>query len=322
MFIDPDRSIRALSLKEHLQSWLLALVAIALVLGMAACGGDGDSDNNNDVDRGPTTIATTASLNGLYWDADGSKLYLTDDSSNALRVWDGSEGFSQSAALPDAPASGATLGQIVRASDGVLYVTRFGFGVDGTVIAVSPAGDSYNLTGLDATRRRIGLANTPDGSLIVGWFIKGGSGALSELLVDGSQAQESELVTGLGKPVGVTVVGDRLLVSDQNSGHVLEYSLSAVRANPATAEDGKVLATFTTLDGIDLMAAASDGTLYFGGSGGSLFALDAAGKVSVLASGWPKLRGVSVDEANRRIFVAAAAVDEQSTPSLRIVPMD
>lgn len=201
-------------------------------------------------------------------------------------------------------------------------MTRFGFGVDGTIVAVPTSGASYNLTGLDATRRRIGLANTDDGAIIVGWFIKGGSGALSELSVNGTEATEVELVTGLGKPAGVAVVGDRLLVNDQNSCNILEYSLKAVRAIPATLSDGKVLATFTTLDGIDLMTADSNGTLYFGGSGGSLFALDSAGKVSVLASGWPALRGVAVDNAHRRLFVAATAADTQSTPSVRIVPLD
>ena len=130
-------------------------------------------------------------------------------------------------------------------------MTRFGFGVDGTIVAVPTSGASYNLTGLDATRRRIGLANTDDGAIIVGWFIKGGSGALSELSVNGTEATEVELVTGLGKPVGVAVVGDRLLVNDQNSGNILEYSLKAVRAIPATLSDGKVLAKGTPAEIVD-----------------------------------------------------------------------
>lgn len=293
---------------------LMAGAALAL-FGLAACGGD-------DVDRGPTTLAVSASLDGLYWDASQSRLVLTDDTANALRQWDGDQDFPVLAALPTAPTSGATLGQITKAADGTLYTTRFGFGTDGTVVAVPKSGAAYNLNGLDAKRRRIGITTAADGALLVGWFIKGGSGAISELSVQGDQASEKELVTGLGKPVGLAVTGDRLVVGDQNSGKVLAYSLSAARAQVATEADGQVLATFTTLDGIDLMTAASDGTLYFGGSGGSLFALGPKGDIKVLATGWPKLRGVAYDEAHRRLFVAATAVDAQSTPSIRIVPID
>ena len=296
---------------------LLTGATLAL-LSLTACGGDGDS-----VDRGPSTLAVAgASLNGLYWDAGQSKLYLTDDKSNAIRVWDGDKGFAQTMALPAPPASGATLGQITGDSKGVLYTTRFGFGTDGAVVAVPGATASANLGGLDATRRRIAITTASDGALIDSWFIKGGSVAISQLSVSGAQASEQELVTGLGKPVGVAVVGDRLFVNDQNSGNVLLFSLGAARAKPATLADGQVLATFTTLDGIDLMTASRDGTLFFGGSGGRLFAVNPKGEVRVLASGWPKIRGVAYDDAHGRLFVAVAAADASSAPTVRIVPID
>ncbi|HOB66224.1 hypothetical protein [Ottowia sp.] len=303
------------SLASRLRRALLTGAALVL-LGLSACGG------SDELDRGPTTLPVSAALNGLYWDVGTSRLYLTDDATNTIRVWDGDKSFASSMALPSPPASGVTLGQIAGGKDGTLYVTRFGFGTDGTVIAVPKMGAAVNLKGLDATRRRIGLAIAPDGALIDGWFIKGGAGALSLLTVNGVQASETELVTGLGKPVGVAVAGDQLFVSDQNTGNVLSYSLSRVRAKPATLADGKVLATFTTLDGIDLMTAASDGTLFFGGSGGRLFQLSPKGEVKVLATGWPKVRGVAYDEANRRLFVAVVAADASSQSSIRIVPIN
>ncbi|WP_353234589.1 hypothetical protein [Diaphorobacter ruginosibacter] len=302
-------------LKSGLRRMLLAgMVSAAAVL--SACGG-GDS-----VDRGPTTINVSADLNGLYWDKAESRLFLSDDTANNIRAWDGGTRFPQYAALTEAPQSGATLGQITRTSDGTLYVTRFGFGTDGAVVAVPKTGSAYNLSGTDTLRRRIGLTTTPDGALLDGWFIKGGSGAVSELTLSGSAASEHELITGLGKPVGLAVVGDTIYVSDQNSGNVLSYSLSKVRANPATLADGKLIATFTTLDGIDLMAAASDGTLFFGGSGGKLFRISPKGETSVIASGWPKIKGVAYDENNRRLFAAVAAADASSDASIRIVPVD
>ena len=296
---------------------LLMVGMASAVVTLSACG-----DGGGDVDRGPTTIALTGKLNGLYWDSSESRLFLTDDSANNIRVWDGGNLFPPYAALTAAPASGATLGQRTRTADGTLYTTRFGFGTDGAVVAVPKNGVAYNLSGTDPLRRRIGITTTPDGGLLDGWFIKGGTGAVSELTVKGTAASERELITGLGKPVGVAVAGDVLWVSDQNTGNILSYSLAKVRANPAKLADGKIVATFTTLDGIDLMTAAPDGTLFFGGSGGKLFRISPTGTTTVLASGWPKMMGVSYDQGNRRLFVAVAAADANSSASVRIVPID
>ena len=74
-----------------------ALATSVALLALAACGGSDD-----DVDRGPTTIETQAKLNGLYWDARASRLYLTDDdaSVNAIRTWDGDTQFPVTYKLP------------------------------------------------------------------------------------------------------------------------------------------------------------------------------------------------------------------------------
>ena len=300
----------------HRTRRMLVTGLLAGLVTLSACGG------GDDTPRGPTTLPVAAKLNGLYWDKTESKLYLTDETANNIRVWDGDKAFPQHAALPTAPASGASLGQITRTTDGTFYVTRFGFGTSGAVVAVPKTGSSFNLTGTDSQRRRIGITTTPDGTLIDGWFVKGGSGAISQITVTGTQASEKELVTGLGKPVGLAAVGDTLYVSDQNTGNVLSFSLSKARAQAQGLSDGKVLATFTTLDGIDLMTSASDGTLFFGGSGGKLFKMGSTGTVTVLASGWPKIKGVAYDEAHRRLFAAVDAADATSTASVRIVPID
>ena len=294
---------------------LVGLAGAAVTL--SACGGGG-----SDADRGPTTLSVSADLNGLYWDKSESRLFVSDEKANTIRVWEGGTQFAQYAALPTAPASGSTLGQVTRGSDGTVYVTRFGFGTDGAVAAVPKSGAAYNLTGTDSLRRRIGITPTPDGSLLDGWFIKGGAGAVSELKISGTAATETELITGFGKPVGLAVVRDAVYVSDQNSGQVLSFSLAKLRAAPATVADGKLIATFSSSDGIDLMTAASDGSLFFGGSGGKLFRVSPKGDISVLASGWPKIRGVAYDEKNRRLFVGVVAADAASQSSVRIVPID
>lgn len=300
------------------------LATSVALLALAACGGSDD-----DVDRGPTTIELQAKLNSLYWDARASRLYLTDDDAgvNAIKTWDGDKGFSVVYPLPAMAADQRpTLGQLTRGADGNLYATRFGFGSYGTVVAVPSTGSSFNLMGLDGARRRIGITPTADGKLIDGWFRGGGSGpsgVISELTVGAAGlAGERDLVTGLSKPAGVAVVGDQLFVSDQGTGQLLAYSLAAVRAQPATAKDGRVVASFTTADGLDLMTAASDGTLYFGGSGGTLYVVSPNGAVKTLANGWPGIRGVALDAANRRLFVAVTAARADGPASIRIVPLD
>ena len=313
------------SLWARTRRGLLAATGFAL-LSLAACGGSG----GDEVDRGPTTIEVQAKLNGLYWDAQAERLYLTDDgpSVNAIKTWDGGDKFSVAYKLPAMEADQRpTLGQLTRGADGNLYVTRFGFGSYGTVVAAPKTGQPYNLTGLDGQRRRIAITPTADGKLIDGWFRGGGapgpSGVISELTVaGGGQASEQDLVTGLSKPAGVAVAGDQLFVSDQGTGKVLAYSLAAVRAQPATAEEGRVVAEFISADSIDLMTAGDDGTLFFGGGAGTLYAVAPDGKVKTLASGWPGIRGVAYDAKNKRLFAAVTAPNATSPASIRIVPID
>ena len=328
------------------------LAALLLPWLLLACGGD----DGPSPDRGPTTIALGADPNGACWDATEGKLYLTDDVTNAIVAWDG-EGtttFTNFVALPalvpPATPTQVSLGQLARLADKTFYVTRFGFGNAGTVIEISPAKVARNLTGLDATRRRIAMAGNTTGELLDSWFTTPPSpgpattnGNVSLLTVnpDGSAA-ERELVTGLSKPVGAGVVGRTLYVSDQATGKLLSFALDTVLATPATAAQGTTVATFTTnlvgsdpasltADNIDLLTATADGTLFFGGRGGKLFRVNGTtGAVTTLAAlntdadpGRLQVRGVAYDAANRRLFVAVHSTDTtKAGNALRIVPID
>lgn len=302
----------------------MLLLSACLLLAVAACGG---SDGDVAVDRGPTTIVIDAKLNGLYWDAQQARLYLTDDDANAIRAWDGDEAFPVAAELPPlGDEQRTTLGQLTRGADGVLYTTRFGFSEYGAIVAAPDAGDAYNLEGPEVERRRIGITPGPGGTLITGWFRGGGaetpSGAISEVQLDGDQASERELVTGLSKPTGVVVVGDHLYVADQSESVVLRYSLTAARVQAAMAADGEVVAQFAADEGPDLMTADEDGVLYLGTGAGKLYAIDPDGAVDTLATGWPGIRGVAWDGDARRLFAAVAPDAGEEQASIRIVPVD
>ncbi len=300
----------------------LLVGASAALLALGACGGGGD-----DVDRGPTTIPVAAKLNGLFWDAQESRLYLTDDDANAVKSWDGGEKFSTAFELPKMEeGQRPTLGQLTRGPGGHLYITRFGFGSYGTVLVAPKAGAAYRLDTLDPTRRRISLIAAPDGALLDGWFRGGTAGAssgnISEVAIQGGQASERELVTGLNKPVGLAVVGDKLFVADQGAAELRVHSLAVVRRQPAAAADGQLLAAFTPADGLDLMTASQDGTLYVASSRGAIYRIGADAKVATLVSGWPGIRGLALDADNRRLFAAVTAVDDESPSTIRIVPLD
>lgn len=303
-----------------------ALAATLALFAVTACGGS-DDDGEVAVDRGPTTIEIQARLNGLYWDPGQSRLYLTDDDANAIRVWDGNKGFPVFADLtPMAEGERTTVGQLTRDGAGTFYTTRFGFSAYGAVVAVPESRVARDLDGLDATRRRIGIIATPDGALIDGWFEGPGSvGHVSEVTLDGAGgASERELITGLGKPTGLALVGDWLYVSDQFSGEVRRHSLADLRARatPAQADDGELFIAFTPSDSLDLMTAATDGTLYFGG-GGALYQVGpAVGESRKLAEGWPGIFGVALDAANKRLFAAVKAEQAGGPASIRIVPLE
>lgn len=316
-------------LPSLLRSTCAALAASFALLSLGACGGGGEEPVA--VDRGPTTLAVDAKLNGLYWDAAQSRLYLTDDgaTANALKVWDGKDQFPVAYPLPAMQADQrATLGQVTRAADGNLYTTRFGFGSYGTLAVAPPTGASYHLAGLAGDRRRIALVPTADGTLIDSWFRGGGSGprsgVISELTLGPSRtASERDLITGLNKPAGLALIGDDLFVADQGSGKILAYSLTGVRATPATAESGRVVAEFTSSDSLDLMTAGADRTLYIGSGKGTLYAVNATtGATRTLASGWPGIQGLALDAANKRLFAAVSAEAADKPSSIRIVPLD
>lgn len=305
----------------------MRVFALAAVAVLAACGSDEGSTDTTEVtevaqevspepDRGPTSIALDGDANGLWWDAASSTLYIADDNGNRVLAWTEGAGTRLVAELPSPSPDGAGLGQLVKLPDGRIVVTRFGYGSLGDVVVVATDGTATVLAGLDPTRRRIGLALAPDGTLYTSWFTKTGQnprvGAVGKLTLD--PPSEVVVVEGLTKPVGVLATETELIISDQD----LKQVLVAQRANPTT------LTVRAAVDGLDLIGVGPDGSVFVGGSDGAVRRVSAAGVVTTIAGGFLQVRGVAWDAANRRLFIAEHDPKEEDgiAHALHILPLD
>ncbi|MEQ1500961.1 MAG: hypothetical protein ABMB14_01960, partial [Myxococcota bacterium] len=225
----------------------------------------------------PTEIPLDADPNGLWWDAPTATLYVADDHGNRILKWTDADGVSVVGELP-APAD-AGLGQVVLQGDR-LYVTRFGKGTAGDIAWISVDGATKGVVSdLDPTRRRVGLSVLPDGRLVDAWFVAVDGVKSGGVSAVGANGGEIELVTGLEKPIGVLVVGERLFVSDQARGVVLSAPIGGGPTRP-----------FATLAGPDLLAPGPDGSLFTGGKDGGAWLLGADGEAHRVAAGAPATR--------------------------------
>lgn len=278
---------------------------------IASEDGGRESDAST-VDRGPRTLDIAGDPNGLAWSAKEGLLYIADDNGNRiLRLREST--FEQSIPLPTAPASGPGLGQVLAIADGRLVVPRFGFGSAGDVVVIA-SGSSRALGGLDATRRRIGLAESPSGKLFVTFFT-GGSGSrvgtVAELDVEA--ATETEVASGFRKPVGVLATDDALLVSDQDAGEILRIPIADPSARTIVAR----------IASPDLMAWGPDGSFFVGSKGGAVSRVAADGSIARIGEGFREVRGVAWDDEARRLFVVDH--DTASTNArhlLHVLPVD
>jgi sugar lactone lactonase YvrE len=272
---------------------------VLLLLVVSGCSNTAAAPS---VDAAADAVAplTTATLsldgdpNGLYWDSAAATLFIADDGNNRVLTYRDGSGISKYADLPAAPANGPGLGQLIRLSDGSLLVARFGFGTTGDIVQIKPDKTTVILPGLDATKRRIGLAVAPDGTIYDTYFVKTGSGYVGAVASVTLAGAETDVVTGLTKVVGVLATSDTLFMDDQTAGKLLKAPLSSP----------KTVAAVGDLPSADLLCAGANGTIFSGGSDGNVRAVDGNGAVSVFATGFAAARGVAFDAANHRLFIA------------------
>jgi hypothetical protein len=232
-------------------------------------------------------IAVDGDPNGLVWD--GGALFFADGANDRLLRWDASGGVSVVATLP--PQEKPGLGQPARLPDGSFAVPRFGHGQEGGIVMVVD-GQPRPREGLARERKRIGLAAGPDGTLYEAYHVGHGEAAgIAAVAADGGVR---DVVPGLAKPVGVQLAGDWLYWSDQKTGAVDRCRLPECASPERVGE----------VPGVDLFAVDSGGVVYAGTRDGAVLRV-AGGAATPIASDLGRVRGVAVDEAAGRLFVAA-----------------
>lgn len=295
--------------------WTTLILIAASLLASGGCsraGARGEAGHGEARSSLETSgrIALEGDPNGLYWDAAEATLYIADDANNRILTYRDDAGVAKYADLPATQAKGPGLGQVVRLPDGTLLVARFGFGTRGDVVMVKKDHTSSVVPGLDGARRRLGLTVAPDGTVYDAYFVKNGPSAVGGVAKLSLAGGEADVVTGLGKVVGVLVVGDKLYLGDQGQGKLFVTSLAA--PGPPQA--------FADLPGGDLLCSGPGGSIFSGGADGNVRAVDPTGKVTVFAGGFGNARGVAYDAAHKRLFVASHAATGHGAVDIRPVP--
>jgi hypothetical protein len=265
------------------------LCVIALLAACNSHSGSKSSSEGSATSLSQHDISLQRDANGAYWDATEHALYLTEG--NTLVRWTDAGGFADVAQLGSA---GVELGGLVRLPDGSFAITSFGFGSDGGVFVVDPSHAVRAVANLDPIRRRIGIARAPDGAIYDTYFVVNGHdhhGGVAA--IDLGSGGETDVATGLIKPVGIAASATELVVSDQDGNAIESMSLAGGSATPIAR----------LLPSVDLLTVLPDGSLVTGGKAGVVTAITRGGTQRPLASGFDQIRGTAFDPAGKRLFV-------------------
>ncbi|MEO7109014.1 MAG: hypothetical protein ABI183_01140 [Polyangiaceae bacterium] len=288
-----------------------------------------DASDGSTVDRGPTVIPFSGDPAGLFWEyGTNGGLYVADQANSKIIKWTDAAGFGISWTLPAPQNSGSTLGQVVRALDGTMFVPRAGTGADNTVLWITNLGDAGDLAlmpdaSLDPSFTRSGFTLLPDNTTIDTRFADSDSGNVGTVDTLKSPPSESKLVSGLSKPLAVVYNESRLYIADQDLNVVIAIAQTGGSfvsdAGDGGGDGGGHGRVFVAIDQPNFACAGADGDLYVTSLNGSVYRVSSAGVATTIATGLHELRGVAFDGATHRIFVAEHGA---SVNQIRIYPID
>ncbi|CAD6517955.1 NHL repeat-containing protein [Paraburkholderia metrosideri] len=295
----------------------LALVSCGLIAALAGCA-------HNKPAVAPQRVAVSASANGVAVRPLDGAVFITDDQTSSVLSSSDAHTFAHYASVPTVAGQPASLSQLSFTDDGALMVARFGFGTAGAVFGIIGADQVVAFSGPDPSRRRLGLISIGSHHLLSTWFIKNGNnppqGALSLITYDPAThtATERDLLTGLGKPVGIAISGDTVYVSDEANNNIVEASLNRLlgASQPVTLRT-----VFVQINGPDLLAVAPDGALYTKCNATGLCRIAPDGTITVLANNLQNARGIAVDMLRGKLYAIDRASHNGSTSYLHILPL-
>lgn len=296
----------------------ISLVTCVLSAALAGCGGDS-------ITAVPQRVAVSASPNGIAVRAADGAVFITDDQTNSVLSSPDGHTFTHYASVPVVAGQANSLSQLSFADAGALMIERFGFGTSSAVFGITGVDTIAALSGPDPTRRRLGLISIGSNRLLSTWFIKSGSnppqGGLSLITYDpdAHTAVERDLLTGLGKPVGVAVSGDTVYVSDQSNNNIVKASLNTLLAGSQAMAPSATLAQIASPD---LMAVDAGGTLYTKCNTTGLCRVAPDGTISVLANDFQDARGVAIDAPRHQLYAIDRAGSAGGTNYVRIFPLN
>ena len=293
-------------------------VAVAATIAFVAAALSGCASAPPDTSAPRVTI--DGRPNGIAIRASDGATFVTDDASNAVLVSTDGAHFVRYAALPVVGQQANSLSQVVLSGDHELFVARFGFGSAGAIFDVVSADKAIPLTGLDTTRRRLGLAVIDDHTLLSTWFVKldkqplTGGVSLITFDVQTHEATERVVVTGLGKPVGIAVSQGTVFVSDQMANHIVRVKLDTLlQASHPQSFDAVV----AQVDGPDLLTVDAQQRLYTKCGRTGFCAIGQDGNVSTLANDFTDARGAAIDSLHKQIDVVDRAKSSDAKSDLR-----
>jgi sugar lactone lactonase YvrE len=244
-------------------------------------------------------IAIDGAPNGLVFDEESKRLFIVDSANHRVLVRDESGEITELCAVE--PPAGQRqligLGGVTLDGAGNLYLVRLPFKERnyGAIFKIDIAsGAVTEMANIDKRWRRVGLAyDSEEKTLYVATFDKLGQGIYNGWIaaVDPVVGNESVIVEGFQKPVGIIKIGRNLLVTDQKTGEVIEIDLSGA------APVKKVL-----IEGLpepDLMTGAGDNFFFTAydaeNNTGYIYRFDRGGNYELLQKGPWQPRGIAFD---------------------------
>jgi sugar lactone lactonase YvrE len=275
-----------------------------------------DASNIDAGPRGPAAFQLPGVGNGVYWDDAAATLYLTDDSHDQLVKWTDLGGFVTYGMFPSSTGTLA-LGTVIVQSDSTFVTPNFGGGTSGTLFTMAADGQSSAaITGVDVTRRRIGIARDSADLVYESFFTGMGTGTptggVGTIAIAAGVGTETTITsTGLKRVTGVLVTATTFYVCDQTQAKIIAFTIP-----------GFTQSNFATVPSCDQMIFLPNGDIATGSVTGGVYRVTPAAVVSTILSGLDQPRGLAYDPTLKRLFVIEHSQVLGGHDMLHVVPLD